>query len=1051
MWAHARRVFEAALDCTESERKAFVEEACAGAPEVQREVEALLEAYERTGTFLGPRVVEAQFVDTIVRDWPADERDELPEGTVLDRKYRIEARIGRGGMGTVYRATQLLLHRPVALKLMRSDVVSKARARERFEREALAIARLKHASIVTIHDFGIDDEWGAYIVMEYVEGRTLREELRARKALALDEALEVIREVCGAVAAAHGADVLHCDLKPENILLERSGDRRTVKVVDFGLARLGDAARVRGEADEEGALGTPAYMPPEQIRGEAVDARSDLYAIACVLYELLTGRPPFVAPTILRLFTMHERETAQPIRELVADLPIALESAIARALSKRPEDRHPSIDEFAAAIGAKAAPARVPTRPIAATRFVGRERQVEEVRERLVRDRLVTLAGPGGIGKTRLALAVADDVERDYAGGVWFATLDAVADPALVVRAIADALGVRADDEREALERIAARLTENRSPGATAPGLRTLLVVDNCEHLVEASARVVRTLLEACPNLRVLATSRESLDIPGEAIWRVPPLALPSSEDPALARESEAIRLFLDRASLRKPGFAVGDATMPALVALCRRLDGIPLAIEFAAARVGKLSIEQILDRLEDSFMILTGGARGGPTRQQTLRATLDWSYDLLDEEERALFRRLGVFVGGWTLEAAEAIGGEGDARGDVLEILTHLVDKSLVYVDGPDARFRMLETVRDYALSELRSSGDYERAASRHARTFAELAGRAAYDFGGPREAEMLARLEAEHDNIRAALRWLIANDADSALEYATSLQYLWATHGHLVEGRRWMEEALAAAGPRADDRRMWALRVAGELAWRLGDLATARAELDECMRLARELSDDSQLGWSAYSLALVVREQGDAELARAIFEEGLASARRYGKQRLVGNILNSLGEMSRLEGEWAAARELYERALDAHRGIGHEAGLSVTLNNLGAVACEVGDLDAATDYYRDALRYARAFENAVDTGLALDGFAAIAAKRGDGARSARLAGAARALRARIGHELEASDAAFCREYLEEARALLGDEDLERGLAEGAKLSLADALVLAVPVHDPS
>jgi non-specific serine/threonine protein kinase len=438
--------------------------------------------------------------------------------------------------------------------------------------------------------------------------------------------------------------------------------------------------------------------------------------------------------------------------------------------------------------------------PIRLTSFVGREREVAEVTELLLGRRLVTLSGPGGIGKTSLALVVATKVRAHFADGAALVELAGLTDGDLVPHEVAAALGVR--------ERLGEPILT--TVGRAQAAAQRLLVIDNCEHLVEACARVVESLLQACPRLHILATSREPLRVGPEVIWRVPALSLPEQNHWPLAvlTGSDAVRLFVERAAVVRPGFALTADNAAAVAEICRRLDGIPLAIELAAARARVLAVEQIAARLDDRFRLLTGGSRTALRRQQTLQATLDWSYQLLSDEERTLLRRLAVFAGGFTVEAAEALGAGGSIRAfDVLDRLGALVDKSLVVAEdaGAHARYRLLETIRQYAADRLLEADEVGSVRDRHRDWYFALAVRAEPELSGSGMEEWLERLEAEHDNLRAALAWSLESDPKLGLQLAASLGGFWMARGHHVEGRRWLEAFLTRASvtDEQDDRR--------------------------------------------------------------------------------------------------------------------------------------------------------------------------------------------------------------------------------------------------------
>jgi len=674
--------------------------------------------------------------------------------------------------------------------------------------------------------------------------------------------------------------------------------------------------------------------------------------------------------------------------------------------------------------GAGAGPSNLPA---ALTSFVGRERELAEVARLLGTTRLLTLTGPGGTGKTRLALQAAAAARPAYPAGVWLVDLAPLADPALVPPAVAAAVGVR----EEAGRPLVATLTDGLRPK------RLLLLLDNCEHLVDACAALAEALLRACPHLRVLATSREPLGSAGETAWRVPPLAVPGAgRPPPLERltQYEAVRLFVDRARAVQPAFRVTDATAPALARLCHRLDGLPLALELAAARVRVLPVEQLLARLEDRFRLLTGGSRTALPRHRTLRAAVDWSYDLLDAPERALFARLSVFAGGWTLEAAEAVGaGPGLAAAAVLDRLTGLVDRSLVVAEAPGdgtARYRLLETLRQYAQQKLAAAGEAAAVRARHAAHFLTVAEQAAP--GTPAgDVAALDRLEREHANLHEALRWWDRRgEADWGLRAATALSWFWGMRGYRAERREWLARFLAlpaAAAPPVRDSavRGRALVMAGDHAYHEDSAAAGRAVLEEGLRLVRAAGDlpyvcraleflgacatsqgdlgaaeayhreclalsrpaggpEGRFGQGLHvvmplrGLGQIAALRGDGPVARAHLEDALAVARASGRLRAVAGALDSLGLLAREAGAAAAAAVHYEEALAIYRAVGDQPGVAHVLAGLGAVARGRGEPTRARALYEEALATARAGGSAASLADALSGLGALAHDRG-------------------------------------------------------------------------
>jgi non-specific serine/threonine protein kinase len=623
------------------------------------------------------------------------------------------------------------------------------------------------------------------------------------------------------------------------------------------------------------------------------------------------------------------------------------------------------------------------TLPIRLTSFVGREREVAEVTELLLGQRLVTLCGPGGIGKTSLALVVATRAREHFTDGAALVDLAGLTDGDLVSHVVAEALGVR--------ERLGEPILA--TVGRALATTQRLPVIDNCEHLVEACARVVETLLQACPRLHILATSREPLRVGPEVIWRVPALTLPEQNHPPLAvlARSEAVRLFVERAAVVRPGFALTAENAAPVAEICLRLDGIPLAIELAAARARVLTAVQIAARLDDRFRLLTGGSRTALRRQQTLQATLDWSYQLLSEEERTLLRRLAVFAAGFTVEAAEAVGeGEEIVAADFLDLLSALVDKSLVVAEdaGAHERYRLLETIRQYAGDRLFEAGEVGPVRDRHRDWYAGLAACAETELNGPGQAEWLGRLESEHDNLRAALAWSLESDPKSGLRLAASLGGFWMSHGHHVEGRRWLEAFLTRASVTNDpeDRRARAraLQRAGSMASEQQDRGAAWAFLEESLTLFRALGDQrgTALALNAQGYELL-RVGAGAERIRSTLEESLSLWRALGDQLGVASTLLSLSYLAARERDDARARRLLDEALALSRASGLSDRGTRILVAAGWFAWGRGDLARARRDLEEGLEIARRLGFKVGIGLALMALGCLALDEGDRTRA--------------------------------------------------------------------
>ncbi len=736
--------------------------------------------------------------------------------------------------------------------------------------------------------------------------------------------------------------------------------------------------------------------------------------------------------------------------------------------------------------------------PAPLTPFIGREREVADVIQLVDDHRLVTLTGAPGVGKTRLALRAADELRGRFGDGVWLVELAALAEPSLVASAVARGLGLRDAASRSPVEALAEYIDQRQ----------LLLVLDNCEHLLEACAALVYTLLRACPRLRVLATSREPLGLIGGVAWQVPSLTLPAiasgvvepgsagEKSPATAPGtallgSEAGRLFVERAGAARPGFTLTDREAAAVGEVCRRLDGIPLAIELAAARVRVLSVEEIAARLNHRFALLVGGSRAARPRQRTLRALVDWSHDLLSEPERVLFRRLAVFAGGWTLEAAEAICARDESGETVstLDLLTGLVDRSLVVAEelGGEIRYRLLETLREYALERLQESGEELTLRRRHLEWVLALAERAAAEQYGPDQVSWLDRLELDHDNLRAALRWSAeAGDVEMGFRLGAALWHFWAARGHANEGRgrlaalvdTWRERppssllaaVLTGAGTlalevgdhpearslltrgldvaRAANDRVGTARALdslGRVAHRVGDYAAARALSAESLTAYRALGDTAGIANALHILAFVAYVTGDEAEAEALGQENLALRRELGDRRGIARAVHNLALNAVYHrGDLATARRHYEESLLIFRELGHRAGVAMALDNLRDVLVLERDYHAATVCQKECLDIASEVGDLLRIALAVDGGAMMAAERGHPARAVRLAAAAEQLRKRLDLALEPPWIALFTPKLDAARAALGPASAHVW-AEGAAMSMEQAVAYAL------
>ncbi len=688
--------------------------------------------------------------------------------------------------------------------------------------------------------------------------------------------------------------------------------------------------------------------------------------------------------------------------------------------------------------------------PAALSRLIGREREQSEVRALLAHERMVTLTGAGGVGKTRLALAVATDLVEQQPAGVWLVELAALSDPALVPETVAQVLGVHEESGRPLPATLQDHLKHKE----------LLLVLDNCEHLIAACAALVGALLRAAPRLRVLATSREGMRISGEQRYRVPSLPIPDlARLPPSERlaESAAVALFVARAREGQQNFDLDERTGPAVAAVCARLDGIPLAIELAAARVGSLPMEEIAARLDQSMRLLTGGSRDALPRQQTIRATLDWSWDLLSGSEQALLRRLSVFVGGWRLEAAEAtcVGVEV-APEEMVDLLGGLVNKSLVQAQegGEEARYRLLEPVRQYATERLLGVEEHAALEERHLDWCLSFAEEAEPWLLGPDQRRWLVRLEVEHDNLRAALGRSMAGEgaAVKKLQLAVALDSFWRMHGYLGEGRRWLEETLARRDTcNAPDLRARALYEAGFLATRLGDYARARVLLEEGLTLSRALGNQPAIAHSLENLGEVAMLRGDYPRARELLEEGLAIYRELGDKLGIARALGNLGNVAMFRGDYAQAWALHEEGLALRRELDSMFSIAFALAQLGRVAYLQGEHGRAGAIFMESLLLSRTIDARIPVVLSLECLACVTVAQGHAQRAARLGGAAEVVRAAMAMPVQPEERASHDQMVQAVRAALGEEAFAAAWAEGRALPLEAAIAEALEGLTPA
>lgn len=1061
-WDRVKELYEAAHECATTQRAALLEEEKDEV--VREEVLRLLGEHHQIGNFLSTPA----YVDR--RNNAAATENRLQAGQVLASRFRILNFVAAGGMGEVYQALDTRLNRTVAVKILPGHLSQKPDLRQRLEREAQTISRLSHPNICTIFDVG-EYEGRPFLAMEFIEGITLRQHLTAGN-IPMRKIIPIAVQIADGLAKAHELSIIHRDLKPENTMISDE----TVKILDFGLAKLTlddkslDRSTTLSTDTQAGMiLGTIEYMSPEQASGRLLDFRSDQFSFGAMLYEMVTGRRAFHRGSVTQTLLAIVGEEPEPIAALNPDVPPPLCWVIERCLAKEPAKRYGSTRDLARDLAAlrdrfsdlhvKRLDTRPSNLPVPNTELIGRDQELAAAKALLLRKdvRLVTITGPGGIGKSRLAVEVARELSSaEHSFEVYFVPLAAVSEPGLIASVIAQTLGVRETGGQSTFDALKEYLQH-------VPSSPLLFLLDNFEHLV-GGAPMLTDLLALAPSLKLLVTSRAALHVYHEHEFPVPPLALPDARSfpsPEALAQYSAIRLFVQRAAAVKPDFRLNNENAASVAAICTRLDGLPLAIELAAARVKLLSPSAIHTRLASRLQLLTGGARDLPARQQTLRQTIDWSYDLLTAAERKLFRRLSVFPGGCTLEAVESVcDAKQDLGLDVLDGMASMVDKSLTrqieQADG-EPRFVMLETIREYGLAKLAEGGEELLTRRAHSAYCLVLAEEGAAEDAGENANTWLDRFEIEHDNFRAALEWLTeSGNADWGLRLGGALFRFWETREYLSEGRERLEKLLKLpTATTASKPRMRALFAAGVLA--AGDYLHAEALHEKSLEIARQLEDQQGTAVSLNALAITTRDRGELADSQALFEESLVLWRELRDPLAVARALSNLasvvksrcqyahsrslyqesraifsqlndptgvawalnheGDAAREQGDSQAAKSLYQASLEAFQDLGDRWGIAGSLADLGHLSREQGDFGVADSLYRESIALFRDLDHKRGVARLLESFACLAAAQSEPNRSLCLAGAAAALRKRLGAPLTKAEQSKLEILLEPAR----------------------------------
>ncbi len=868
---------------------------------------------------------------------------DLSPGELLDGRYKIVAMVGEGGMGQVYLAEDQVLGQPIALKLLPAAMAERAGTLESFLAEVRHSREVSHPNVARVHDIGTF-EGRHFLTMEFVDGETLERLIRRIGNLPNEKAAQIALEICAALTEVHRKGVLHRDLKPANVMIDGDGH---VRLTDFGLAVL------EAQGSDAAMGGTPAYMAPEDLRGAAPSISGEVFALGLVLCELYSGERVMGGRAVDELRREHSSGAPERSVEVLRERAPRVASILARCLAPEPRDR-PDLEEVRRTFAAERdqrpltearleAAGAATNLPRLLTGLVGRSSELDEVEGALAGGPLVTLSGPGGAGKTRLALEVGHRALAGAPGGIWIVDLCGLGDGASLAELVSTVIGAQGASSGSTLEAVCAHL--RASPG--------LLILDNCEHLVDDCAALAAEVLAGAPEARILATSQEPLGLAEEQVVRLAPLEVPAAGGRPGLQEIEgsaAVQLFVENAQLANPSFVLTEDNAPSVAEICRRLDGIPLAIKLAAARAGKISLADIAQRLDQRFRLLTGGRRGEPDRQRTLRGALDWSHELLSESEQRVFRSLAVFAGSFTLAAAEeVVWKDDDDPWSSLDDFTRLVDRSLVLVRHDPAggiRYVLLESIRSYAAERLEASGARDELRRRHRAFFLGLApGLVETALKGPEEADRRVLLE-EMDNLRLVLEVLGPEDLETSLAMGSALAEYWFNSGFWREGRRYLQQLLGEDAAHLDMAlRRAPLYWAGKLAQGLGKMDEAEQRLSELLRLSVEGQDQASRRLALSGLGNLAEYRTEYSRAEDLYRESLELCREAGDERGLAAALGNLGVVAQRRGDISTARASFKEASEHFAALGLQAQVGAGLNNLCVLSILEGDMDSARD----------------------------------------------------------------------------------------------------------
>jgi non-specific serine/threonine protein kinase len=980
-------------------------------------------------------------------------------------RYRIQTLLGKGGMGRVYLARDPDLDRFIALKLLPAEISGQSEQIRRLSREARTASALNHPNIITIYEIGEANGLN-YIASEYVKGQTLGRIIK-KDNLTLEEILDLSIQILSAINAAHQAQIIHRDIKPDNLMVRVDN---IVKILDFGLAKLVKKTQIENPASSKRkVIGTPHYMSPEQAEGQRVDPRTDIWSFGVVFYEMLTGTKPFVGETIAEIILSILYKEPQEIDTLREKYPTEITKIVTNLLQKDQKNRYQNAAEVLNALEKlkNQIELKKEFRKLDAqsrkkiesavieneydqipnnlrqykTSLIGREKELTEVCDLLTNEdvRMVTLKGIGGTGKTALSQAVAQKLLPSFPDGVYFIELAAITDPDLVISEITQTLGIRETGDIPITEDLKFYLEDKQ----------ILLILDNFEQVTEA-ATFISEILSSDNHLKILVSSRELLRLSIENEFEVQPLKTPIKNSKNLS-ENEAVKLFIERARKVQPNFVVSEENLQSIAEICIRLEGLPLAIEFAAARCRLLSPSAILKKLESRLQLLTSGSKDLPERRKTMRGAIEWSYDLLTENEKMIFRRLAIFNGGFTIDAVESVITleKDNLKLDILEGVTNLLDKSLISVkenslEAP--RFTMLEVVREYALEVLEENFEKDSLQEKHAIYFLAIGEQAEHHMTGRDSTKWLNLLETEIDNFRLTLRWLLENAPEKGIRLTAAIRYFWLMRTHLTEGSNWINIALGKGIFISNDIRFNLLNALGWLSLMRSQYKKARKLFEEMLLLSSSAQDREKIATSKRGLANTMQYLGDFETARKLSEEELQLSRQLGDKKLIGNALSSLGNLALLRDDLENSRIHFEEGLVIAKEINHEVMIHSCLFNLATVAFYQKRYQESESLYKETLEISRKLGNKIVISYVFDGFAALSLHRKNLEKAAKLAGVAETIRNLIAVKPELIEQKFRDSYLSKLRSALPADEFNKNYEIGCNMDTDKAYSLVLP-----